>query len=30
MDPDGYTIRKWNSEELNVGVLSGKGTRILG
>jgi hypothetical protein len=24
LDPDGYTIRKWNSEELNVGVLSGK------
>ena len=30
LDPDGYTIRKWNSEELNVGVLSGKGARILG
>ena len=28
LDPDGYTIRKWNSEELNVGVLSGKGTTL--
>ena len=24
IDPDGYTIRKWNSKELNVGVLSGE------
>ena len=23
IDPDGYTIRKWQSEELNNGVLSG-------
>lgn len=22
VDPDGYTIRKWNSKELNVGVLT--------
>jgi len=21
IDPDGYTIRKWNSMEMNVGVL---------
>ena len=24
IDPDGYTIRKWNSKELNVGVLYGE------
>ena len=24
IDPDGYTIRKWNSKELNNGVLSGR------
>ena len=23
IDPDGYIIRKWNSKELNNGVLSG-------
>jgi len=23
IDPDGYTIRKWQSEELNNGILSG-------
>ena len=22
IDPDGYVIRKWNSKELNVGVLT--------
>lgn len=26
LDPDGYIIRKWNSKELNVGVLSGRFT----
>ena len=24
IDPDGYVIRKWQSKELNNGVLSGK------
>ena len=26
IDPDGYIIRKWQSEELNNGILSGKFT----